>query len=107
MPTCNRVDSAGQSLRSYLENSRRFGLECDYTVYDDSLSPDVRRAYRTMLEALQKEFTVPIFYAGLEEKIVFLKQLIGRYDIDPELAKFALFDVDKHGAPTLGGNRNA
>jgi len=107
MPTCNRIDCAKRSLQTFIENSLKFGLECDYVVYDDSLSPQVRDGYRAMLKGLRKEFGVPLFYAGLEEKVSFLKHLLIHSEIDPETAKFALFDIYKHRASTLGGNRNA
>src|SRR5579872_869343 len=107
MPTCNRVESAGRSLRTFIENSRKHGLNCDYVVYDDSPSPQVRREYRAMLSGLQREFGVPLFYAGTEEKVLFLKRLIAAADIPPDLPKFALFDIYHHRASTLGANRNA
>src|SRR5215471_12246420 len=107
MPTCNRVESAGRSLRTFIDNSTRFDLECDYVVYDDSLAPGVREGYRTVLSGLRKELGVPIFYAGLEEKISYLKRFLSGGDIPADLAKFALFDIYKHGASTLGANRNA
>jgi hypothetical protein len=107
MPTCNRVESTSRSLRTFIENSLKFDLQCDYVVYDDSLSPEVREGYRTMLKRLQGELGVPILYAGLEEKVCFLKRLLSGGDIPPDVAKFALFDVHRHGASTLGANRNA
>jgi hypothetical protein len=107
MPTCNRVESTAKSLRTFIENSRKFDLECEYIVYDDSLSPRVRASYRAMLGDLQREMAVPIWYAGLDEKVGFAKRLLAGGDIPPDLVKFALFDVYKHGASTLGANRNA
>jgi hypothetical protein len=107
MPTCNRVDSAAASLPTYIKNSLRFGLECDYVLYDDSRSSQVRENYRALLRRLQEQFGVSVFYAGFEEKISFLKNLLSVTDVAPETVKFALFDIYKHGASTLGGNRNA
>lgn len=107
MPTCNRVESAVRSLRTYLENSREFGIECEYVVYDDSQSATVRQDYRRALGQLRKEFNVPLLYAGLEEKVLFLRQLLSNGDLPPSVVKFSVFDTLGHGASTLGGNRNA
>jgi len=107
MPTCDRVEFAARSLRTFIENSLRFGLECDYVIYDDSLSPQTRNGYRTMLKALRKEFGVSLCYAGFEEKISFLKQLLTGSEIPPEIAKYSLFDMHKHRDSTPGANRNA
>ena len=107
MPTCNRVDFAARSLRTFIENSLKFGLESDYVIYDDSLSPQIRDGYRAVLRSLRKEYGVSLFYAGLQEKVSYLKHLLADNHIAPEIAKFALFDMHKHRASTLGANRNA
>jgi hypothetical protein len=60
-----------------------------------------------MLSALNARYRVRILYAGLEEKIRFAKKLIDAGDVPAEVIKFALFDMERSGLPSIGANHNA
>ena len=104
--TANRVATFARAARSYLTNARAFGRRPELVVADDSPDPAVREEYRRLLIQLAQEFSVPVFYAGAEEKSAYLEHLARESSVPPGLIEFALLDPLKIGYHP-GANRNA
>lgn len=103
--TRDRVQALSHGLSSYVENSVRWKRENDFLVFDDSAEEKTRNDYRQSLQTLSRRHSVPILYAGLEEKQQFAQALV-KGGIPEDTVSFSLF-----GAPgfpnTYGANRNA
>lgn len=106
IPTCNRPEALSAGLRSYLTNAREHGRRIEVFVADDSRNPAIKERNRAELTGLGREFGVPINYAGIEEKLFFLKRLLGLNPAPSEVIKFALFDSEGSGLTAYGANRN-
>jgi len=107
VPTYNRVDGLKESLASYLRNFAVHDRDCAVMIADDSSAQSTRQRCREMLCSLRENFGATIFYAGLEEKIRYLRLLIQGGSIPAEVVKCSLFDLESHGLGTYGANRNA
>jgi hypothetical protein len=105
-PTSNRVESLRQSLTSYIENCQHFERTVDFIVVDDSENIMIRNNYREMLQKLKSQYSVNIFYAGLEEKIAFAKKLAKKGKIPENAVYFACIGDKQHAMTTVGANRN-
>lgn len=106
IPTANRVVTFERAARSYLVNARTFGRSPELVVADDSPDPAVREEYRQLLVRLGKEFVVPVYYAGEEEKRAYIRHLARESSVPPALIEFALLDPLRIGYHP-GANRNA
>lgn len=107
IPTCNRVEALQRGLISYIEHCQHFGRSLDFAIMDDSPAASTRQAYREILRALQTRYSVPIAYAGLDEKRAFAHRLQEAGDIPPEAIFWACVGNREYGASTSGANRNA
>jgi hypothetical protein len=103
--TCNRQESLRRCLTSYIENVKTFERTVEFVVVDDSQSTTSRRQTRQMLSLLKDQYHVNISYSGAEEKLLFANELSRCGDIPPDVANFALFDVEQCGF-SAGANRN-
>ncbi|MEN9663065.1 MAG: hypothetical protein RL324_2014 [Verrucomicrobiota bacterium] len=106
IPTANRVATFARAARSYLTNAQVFGRSPELVVADDSADRAVREEYRRLLVQLAQEFSVSVFYAGLEEKQTYIGHLARESSVPPALIEFALLDPLKIGYHP-GANRNA
>jgi len=105
--TSNRADILKRCLDSYLANAQQYGHTVKAVVTDDSMSQTTRAQCRAMLAAVRQETGCEILYAGLEEKLLFVRQLLNRSEAPPDVIKFALFDSLKTNLGAYGANRNA
>lgn len=105
--TTNRLETLQRGLSGYIENSKRYGRENTFVIMDDSCSVGVRNDCRQMLKNLKAQYATDILYAGLEEKLLFLKRMIDTGDLPSEVAKFALFDTERTNLISVGANRNS
>src|SRR5262249_42013661 len=105
--TCNRVEGLQRCLSSYARNMKRYGRASDMVVVDDSRQLATRNSCRQMLQSLKRQYETDIRYGGLEEKLLFTKQLINSGSVPPDVLKFALFDTEQSRMTTSGANRNA
>lgn len=103
--TCERLGALKRALMSYIENSKQYGRMTDFVVVDDSRGAETRDSYRQMLRTLKSD-GVRIFYAGLEEKASFAKQMIESADLPVDIVNFMLFNSEGLGY-TCGANENA
>jgi hypothetical protein len=106
IPTANRVSTFARAAHGYLANAREFGRRPGLVVADDSPDPAVRRQYRQVIAGLAREFSVPVHYAGADEKAAFIVHLARESSVSPHLVEFALRDPLGIGYHP-GANRNA
>jgi len=103
--TRGRPDVLPRCIRSYAANMRAFGRAPTWTILDSSPEPAARRRTRESLRALDSEGVV-LHYASLEDKARFATALSTESGVDPDIVRFALFDVEGMDYD-LGANRNA
>ena len=104
--TKDRTESLDRCLRSYIENSKKFGRTNEFVVMDDSEGLQTRTRNRERLLSLKREYDVDISYAAREDKLRFAKLLLAEGDFDPALLDFALIDSSDYEF-SCGKNRNA
>ena len=105
--TCNRPEILYRCLSSYAKNALLHGRQISFYIADDSVKSVDRLRNRKTLNKISKETGLISNYIGLEEKIIFLKRLIQRCDVPPDVIKFALFDITKTKLGAYGANRNS
>jgi len=105
--TCNRPTILYRCLNSYAENAHIHGRRLSFFVADDSTKSVDRVKNKLTLKRISKETGFESYYAGIEEKIIFLKRMIYEADVPAEIIKFALFDIRRTGLGAYGANRNA
>lgn len=101
----NRVDLVGRALKSFAENTRRYGREVEFLISDNSAEAAHGEALRAASAAWAKGNEVRVRYLGEEQKRRLASELI-RDGIAPEVIEFALFDPLGIGF-SCGANRNA
>lgn len=106
IPTRERVKSLQRCLLSYVENCKQYGRANDFVVADDSPDTEVRTQTRSMLKSIANRFGAEIYYAGLEEKLRFVDELVICEGAPPDILNFALLDTEGC-AHSTGANRNA
>jgi hypothetical protein len=106
LPTCNRVESLGRALHSYIENTKAYGRSTKFIISDGSQTALVRDLNRAMLQALKRKYGVEISYAGQEERATFAEKLIRRGEVPSEVVEFSLSNADGFPA-AYGVTRNA
>ncbi len=105
MTTRNRPEAVQRAIRSYATHMRAFGRAPSWTVLDSSPDPAARARTREGLEPLARE-GIALSYASVAEKEAYGAALAAEAGVDPEIVRFALFDVEAMGHDT-GANRNA
>ncbi len=95
-----------RGIRSFAENLRTHGRQADLLVSDNSPRAEQRDRCREMLGAIGREFGLPAFFAGEEEKRRFAGALARTGACAPAVAEFALLDPLGIGF-ACGANRNA
>jgi hypothetical protein len=104
--TRDRTESMDRCLRSYIENSKKYGRSNNFVVVDDSESLTGRQRNKERLLSLKQEYDVDISYAGREEKMRLAASLVSEGGFDPDLLNFALINSGDHEF-SCGKNRNA
>jgi hypothetical protein len=103
--TRNRTGVLRRGLASYVANRLRYGRSNDYLVIDDAGSPGLEAETRGVLASLQREFDVPIRYAGCAERRSFAARLAQESGLKQDLVQFALFGLPECPV-TTGAARN-
>jgi hypothetical protein len=104
-PTRDRVEMAERAARALVQSAEKHGRAPEVVILDGSSAPEVRRAYREMVEGLRKQTRLRIAYAGFEEKLAYILRLSATAHVEPRIAKVGLLGSDEStfGA---GANRN-
>ena len=103
--TKNRIASLSACIQSYIKLCKKFGREMSFVVYDGSENLKTQKDCKDLLEDLQKNYNIQIFYAGFEERKNFIHKMVEE-GIPEYVANFALLGV-KDCHPDTGVNRNA
>lgn len=106
-PTCDRVGILERGARSYIDNCRQFDRSNDFVIMDGSEKPETRNAYRSRLRTLASEFNVSIRYAGLEEKLEFVRKLVETKDLPDDVVRFVCLGDTNYLGTMVGANRNS
>jgi hypothetical protein len=107
--TRDRPSLLKKSLESYIRNPYIREKQVDFQVFDGSPHPETRASQRGMIAEIAQAESVPILYAGEEEKRRFARRIAERSKAEglpPEVLEFALFDPFGMGY-TAGANTNA
>jgi hypothetical protein len=103
--TRNRPEVLRRGLISHFENRRHYERSTDYVVIDDA-AVTAENPTRELLVALQREFSVPIRYAGHVERRRFAAAVVEESGVSADVAEFALLGLA--GCPvTTGSARNS
>ncbi len=109
-PTRDRNQLLKRGLKSFLENNRQNSRAVRYIVLDDSCSEYISEDLQHILASFAAR-DIPVYYAGLQDKITFTENLlrVGKSSgLPQEIAKFAFFGPNKpYNDRTFGGNLNA
>lgn len=106
IPTCDRPETLGRALASYVENATRCERALDVTVMDDSREADTQVLNQRAAQAVQRRYGVRIRYATREQRARFADELARYTGLSEDLLCFALLGDDRYGK-MYGGNRNA
>ncbi len=102
----DRASLLDRAVRSFATNLRKHEREAKFLVADNSVRPEQRQSWRTLIAQLRSETGCRIFFAGQEEKRSFADRLVQAGDLSPEVIDFAFFDPLGIGF-SCGANRNA
>ncbi|MBK8256812.1 MAG: hypothetical protein IPK82_29590 [Polyangiaceae bacterium] len=94
VPTRDRPDLLERAIVSYHENARAHGRAIEIVVADDAPDRDARDRARAHLRALSRSIGAPIAYAGLEEKLEFVRSLAAASGVPEDLVRFGLVCTD-------------
>jgi hypothetical protein len=103
--TCDRPQNLLKSLTSYADNLLSFGRTVDIVICDDSKEEKMRDANKQVIKSVQKTRKINVWYAGLEEKKAYAKQLVSS-GIPEDVVDFSLFDLVSSNY-SYGANCNA
>jgi hypothetical protein len=103
--TRERPAAVERCILSYVANMRSYGRHPTWTILDSSPDPEACRLTRERLAPLALD-GVALRYACVDDKAAFAERLAEKAGVDPDIVRFALFDVDGMGHDT-GSNRNA
>ena len=106
IPTRNRVDVVERALRSYIENTQKYGRSPSFVVVDDSDTPAMQASNRAMLASLKESYGASLFYAGAGERAAFVEKLIKKGSLPRHTVEFALLNPGKFPL-SYGASRNA
>jgi hypothetical protein len=107
IPTRDRISELQRCAGGFIENAQKYGRKVDFLVIDDSRSENQGAKVRPVLTPFAAR--ARLSYAGKEEKLAFLTELVmaGSADGLPEsVVAFCLFGNDGY-APAYAVNRNA
>jgi hypothetical protein len=107
IPTSLRPSEVRRHLPEYLANCAAADRRVCCTIFDDSPDPAARAAYREVLREARRTSRLELRYAGVEQKLKFVKRVIDSRRVPADVVKTALFDLDACGLTTLGANLNA
>lgn len=109
-PTRDRNQLLQRGMNSYIENNRQYSLDTRFVVLDDSRSENTSKNLQQLLASLRAQ-GINIRYAGLQEKLNFIEQLLyagNAAGLPKEVVDFAFFGPNKpYSNHTFGGNLNA
>ena len=105
-PSSNRAAALEPSIRSYVENLKKYGRRVELVVCSDPRDATVDREYREILQQVARDSGYPVAYAGLKEKRAFAARLASTAGVPLEDVQFALLDDSGRGR-AYGTNRNA
>ena len=105
-PTCDRVETLQRGMTSWIKYCQKFERTNEFVVVDDSASLETRKACQNMLKKLKLRYNEQIAYAGVEEKLEFVKRLAAVGNIPLDIVSFACLGDKQDGITTVGANRN-
>ncbi len=106
VPTCRRRAQVTKSLKSYLDNARKFGHRPAVLVADDASAAEDRDVTRTIAYGILRQYGTPVFYSGRDEKERYAESLMGDKEIPADVIRFAILGLPQAGY-CVGANRNA
>ena len=106
-PTRDRNKDLERGLQSFIDNNRRHSREVRYIVLDDSRFDKTSIDLQHILSSLATP-DISILYAGLKEKVTFIKELLragSSAGVPKEVVDFALFGPNSTDHDhTIGAN---
>ncbi len=106
-PTCDRVDTLHRCIVSYIEAVKGRNRKPSLVIVDDSTHQETIYNYKKRLYSVVGKYNSTISYAGVEDKIIFAKQLASVGDIPIDVINFALLGNKNLNSTTIGANRNS
>jgi hypothetical protein len=102
--TADRPALLERALTSYIKTNQGNRNDVEYIVYDDSKGSAASQASFEVARKLQRQFDLPIRFAGIHERTRYAQQLGECANVAPEILEYALLVAQGY---TLGQNRNA
>lgn len=105
IPTCNRSNSLRQSLIGLIDNCEKNSRNPDYLIIDDSTDTDIATQNRQVLQDLNAQYRVHLFYYDIEKRKKFVRKLSKESGCPEPVVNFALLGDNRIGI-TTGAARN-